>query len=62
MAPGNEKPRRIVRTISGRSTDGTDDIFIDERGEQWVRAERDSGTGTAGGPRVATIYKGWILP
>lgn len=61
MVFSSDKPRRIVRTIPGRSTCGDDDVFVDDQGGQWVRAEPDDRTATVSGRRAA-LYKGWILP
>lgn len=36
MVPQN-KPLRVVRTIAGQSTGGTDDILVDENGGHWKR-------------------------
>lgn len=61
MVFSSDPPRRIVRTIPGQRTCGDDDVFVDDQGGQWVRAEPDDRTGTAA-TRCATLCNGWILP
>jgi hypothetical protein len=49
MVPGGSNVSRVVRRISGQTTNGQDDILVDDRGQHWRPLTNHEADATDGG-------------
>jgi hypothetical protein len=61
MTPGDSRPLRIVRTIPGQSTGGSDDILVAEDGSRWKYAPQNSGHSATTVPATGRLINGYLL-